>query len=142
MTIDDLTQQNEDSPRESFEQYFVDIAAECPYGMPQHAVYHQGFFGSLPDHTMHFFFRNGYRRNGNCLYAMHCPGCQECVPIRLNPRKFSPNRNQKRVWAKNRDVSVGLAPLTMSAENLALLDRFLKKRFPDGRADAENYYSG
>ncbi|MCI5211516.1 MAG: hypothetical protein D3910_22660, partial [Candidatus Electrothrix sp. ATG2] len=79
MTVDDLTQQNEDNPRESLEQYFVDITSECPYGIPQNAVYHQAFFGSLPDTTMQFFLRNGYRRNGNCLYAMRCPGCQECV---------------------------------------------------------------
>ena len=142
MTVDDLTQQNEERLRNSLEQYFVDITSECPYGAPQHAVYHQAFFGSLPDTTMEFFFRSGYRRNGNCMYTMHCPGCQECIPIRLHPESFSKNRNQKRVWAKNRDISVGLAPLTMSDENLALLDRFLKKRFPDGRANAESYYSG
>ncbi|MCI5127975.1 MAG: arginyltransferase, partial [Candidatus Electrothrix sp. AUS3] len=63
--------------------------------MPQPAVYHQAFFGSLPDTTMNFFFRNGYRRNGNCMYSMRCPGCQECVPIRLQPGNFSKNRNQK-----------------------------------------------
>lgn len=140
--VDDLTKQNEASLRNSLEQYFVDITSECPYGMPQPAVYHQAFFGSLPDTTMNFFFRNGYRRNGNCMYSMRCPGCQECVPIRLQPENFSKNRNQKRVWAKNRDISVGLAPLTMSEENLDLLNRFLKKRFPDGRANAESYYSG
>ena len=142
MTVDDITQRNDESLRTSLEQYFVDITSECPYGMPQYAVYHQAFFGSLPDTTMNFFFRNGYRRNGNCMYSMRCHGCRECVPIRLQPERFSKNRNQKRVWAKNKDVSVGLAPLTMSAENLALLDRFLKKRFPDGRANAESYYSG
>lgn len=142
MTIHELTQHNDENFSKTLDQYFVDITSECPYGMPHHAVYHQAFFGSLPDSTMDFFFRNGYRRNGNCVYAMRCPSCQECVPIRLLPENFSRNRNQKRVWAKNRDVSVGLAPLTMSGENLSLLDRFLKKRFPDGRANAESYYSG
>ena len=142
MTVNELNKQNEDGIRDSLEQYFVDITSECPYGMPQRAVYHQAFFGSLPDATMDFFFRSGYRRNGNCMYSMRCSGCQECIPIRLNPEEFSQNRNQKRVRAKNRDVSVGLAPLTMSAENLALLDRFLQNRFPDGRANAESYYSG
>ncbi|MCI5222844.1 MAG: arginyltransferase, partial [Candidatus Electrothrix sp. AR4] len=101
-----------------------------------------GVFGALPDTTMDLFFLNGYRRNGNCMYSMRCPGCKECVPIRLHPEDFMPNRNQKRVWKKNRDVSVGLAPLTMSAENLVLLDCFLRTRFPDGRAKAESYYSG
>jgi arginine-tRNA-protein transferase len=124
------------------EQYFTDIATRCPYEMPYKAVYHQAFFGSLTDSTVSLFFENGYRRNGNCMYSMRCPRCSACVPIRLNPDTFSPNRSQRRVWKKNGDISVGLAPVTMSDENLDLLERFLRARFPDGKADAESYYSG
>ncbi|XOF34676.1 MAG: arginyltransferase [Candidatus Electrothrix sp. YB6] len=142
MTISELNKETEQGIEDALKRYFVDITSECPYGMQRKAVYHQAFFGALPDTTMEVFFRNGYRRNGNCMYSMRCPGCRECVPIRLNPNTFFPNRNQKRVWKKNRDVSVGLAPLTMSGENLLLLDRFLRTRFPDGQASAESYYSG
>ena len=76
------------------------------------------------------------------MYSMRCPGCRECVPIRLNPETFTPNRNQRRVWKKNRDVSAGVAALTMSDENLDLLDRFLRARFPDCKSTAESYYAG
>jgi len=127
---------------ENLEQYFVDITAGCPYGLPKKAVYHQGLLGPLDSLTMGIFLANGYRRNGNCMYSMRCFGCKACVPIRLNPETFIPNRNQKRVWKKNRDVTVGVAPLTMSDENLALLDRFLRIRFPEGKSTAESYYSG
>jgi len=126
----------------NLEQHFVDIAARCPYEMPCKAVYHQAMFGSLTDSTLGLFLENGYRRNGNCMYSMRCPGCNECVSIRLNPSQFQPNRNQRRVWRKNHDIAVGLAPVTMSDENLDLLDRFLIARFPNGRADAESYYNG
>ena len=45
MTLHELTQHHEeDDLKNSLEQYFVDITSECPYGMPQHAVYHQAFF--------------------------------------------------------------------------------------------------
>jgi arginine-tRNA-protein transferase len=151
MTVNELNNQGDNQNTtgrnasgidETLEQYFVDITAECPYGTELKAVYHQAYFGALSGPAMDQFFRNGYRRNGNCMYSMRCPGCKECVPVRLHPNDFSPNRNQKRVWKKNRDVSVGLAPLTMSAENLLLLDSFLRTRFPDGRANAESYYSG
>jgi arginine-tRNA-protein transferase len=127
---------------ETLEQHFIDIAASCPYEMPLKAIYHQAVFGSLTEATVGMFLERGYRRNGNCIYTMHCVGCKECIPIRLYPEFFQPNRNQKRVWAKNKDLSVGLAPVTMSDENLTLLNRFLKTRFPDGSADAESYYSG
>jgi len=123
------------------ERYFDDITARCPYEMPHKAVYHQAMFGPLTDATMGVFFENGYRRNGNCMYAMRCPRCSKCVPIRITPQDFQPNRSQKRVWRKNHDISVGLAPVTMSDENLALLDRFLSTRFPSSRSDAESYYN-
>ncbi len=124
------------------EQYFVDISTGCPYGLPQMAVYHQAMFTALDSGTMGRFLANGFRRNGNCMYNMRCPDCRGCVPIRLRPDRFRPNRNQRRVWKKNSDLSVGVAPLTMTDENLDLLDRFLKTRFPDSRSDAQSYYSG
>jgi len=126
----------------NLEQHFADITARCPYEMPHKAVYHQAMFGSLTDSTVGLFLENGYRRNGNCMYSMRCPQCSECVPIRLIPQQFQPNRSQQRVWRKNHDIAVGLAPVTMSDENLSLLERFLKARFPGGKADAESYYSG
>ena len=126
----------------NIERSFTEVAAECPYGLERLAVYHQGVFDRLDDVAMGAFLARGYRRNGNCLYHMRCPDCALCVPIRLRPEQFRPNRNQRRVWRKNLDVSVEIAPLTMSAENLALLQRFLSTRFPTGRSTAESYYTG
>ncbi|WP_420209210.1 arginyltransferase [Candidatus Electronema sp. JC] len=131
-----------DNISETLEQHFSNIATRCPYETRHKAVYHQAVFGPLTDSTVGLFFENGYRRNGNCMYSMRCPRCSACVPIRINPEEFKPNRSQRRVWKKNFDISVGLAPVTMSDENLNLLERFLKARFPKGRADAESYYSG
>jgi len=99
-------------------------------------------FNTLDPAAMADFLAHGYRRNGNCMYCMRCPDCTACVPIRIRPELFRPNRNQKRVWKKNRDVTVGVAPLIMSKENLALLDAFLTTRFPDGKSSAQGYYGG
>lgn len=139
--------ENTDRPVElqidsGLEQYFVDISVDCPYGLPRTAVYHQAMFTSIGDATLALFFAHGYRRNGNCIYSMRCPGCSACVPIRLRPEEFVPNRNQRRVLKKNQDVTVGVAPLRMSRENLTLLDSHLQARFPEGRSRAEDYYAG
>lgn len=125
-----------------WERFFVHATAECPYGQATTAVYHQAGFGRLDDATMATFLQNGYRRNGNSVYNMHCPACSLCVPIRLQPERFRPNRNQRRVWEKNQDVDVEVAPLTMTRENLHLLQRFLSMRFPEGESSAESYYTG
>lgn len=127
---------------EKLEQYFIDITARCPYGLPDESVYHQALLGALDSPTMGTFLANGYRRNGNCMYTMRCPKCTGCVPIRLNTDTFTANRNQRRVWKKNSDISVGVAPLTMSDENLDLLERFLAIRFPEGKSTAQSYYTG
>ncbi len=142
MTIHENTQHNCPEIGEKLEQFFIDISSSCPYGLIEQAVYHQALFGPLSPEVMGVFLANGYRRNGNCMYTMLCPDCTGCVPIRLKPHCFSANRNQKRVWKNNRDVRVGIAPLTMSDENLALLDKFLTVRFPEGQSSAESYYSG
>lgn len=124
------------------EQYFVDVSVSCPYGLDQLAVYHQAMFTSIGDDTLEMFFDRGYRRNGNCIYAMRCPLCRACVPIRLRPEAFTANRNQRRVLKKNKDVTAGIAPLRMCEENLALLDKYLKSRFPESKSTAEEYYAG
>ncbi len=142
MTIREPEEHSNSGIGDQLEQLFIDISSSCPYGLPHKAIYHQALFGPLEPATMGLFLVNGYRRNGNCMYTMRCPECKGCVPIRLDPQKFLPNRNQKRVWKKNRDVRVGLAPLTMSDENLDLLDKFLQTRFSEGNSTAESYYSG
>lgn len=124
------------------EQYFVDITVGCPYGLDRLAVYHQAVFASIGDDKLGMFLANGYRRNGNCIYAMRCPDCRACVPIRLRPAEFVPNRNQRRTLKKNSAVTAGIAPLRMTRENMELLDKHLRTRFPEGRSSAEEYYAG
>jgi len=124
------------------ERYFVDVSVSCPYGLDQLAVYHQAMFTSIGDDTLEMFFDRGYRRNGNCIYSMRCPSCRACIPIRLRPDQFKPNRSQRRVLKKNSDVTAGIAPLRMSEENLALLGKHLETRFPESKSTAEDYYAG
>jgi len=130
------------SLKEELQRYFVHSAIECPYGLPFQAVYNQGLFDTMPDYIMDVYLASGYRRNGNIIYNMHCPECRECVPIRIDPKEFKPNRNQKRVWKKNHDITVEIGPLEFSSENLALLEKFLTARFPGRESRPLDYYSG
>ena len=126
----------------TLQKYFVEITVSCPYNLPYSACFYQGMFGSMPDHTMELFLAAGYRRNGNCLYAMHCQDCTACIPIRIHPQSFRPNRNQRRVIRKNSDVEVTLGPLKVSDEDLAVCSKFLEQRYPHKGNTAEGYYSG
>lgn len=123
-------------------QYFMHSTIECPYGLPFQAVYNQALFDTMPDFIMNAYLASGYRRNGNVIYNMHCSECRACIPIRIDPKEFKPNRNQKRVWQRNQDITVETSPLTCSEENLALLEKFLASRFPGRDSSPLDYYTG
>ncbi|MEN8190659.1 MAG: arginyltransferase [Thermodesulfobacteriota bacterium] len=126
----------------SIKKYFVEMTVECPYALPHDAVFYQALFAPLGDRTMELFLASGYRRNGNCLYTMHCPHCQECIPIRLHPGEMTYNRNQRRTLKKNSDLVIEFGEPSMSQENIELCDRFLQSRYPQKSNRANSYYSG
>lgn len=127
---------------QQLDRYFINMSMECPYQLPFKATFYQALFGPLTDHIMELFLASGYRRNGNSLYTMRCASCRACVPIRLNPAEFKPNRDQRRVLKKNSDLSVTLNPVRMTEENLQLCEQFLQKRYPQKNNTAIGYYSG
>lgn len=128
--------------KEELQPYFGHYSMECPYGLPFQAVYNQALFDSIPDFIMETYLASGYRRNGNVIYNMHCSWCRACVPLRIAPKDFKPNRNQKRAWNRNQDISVETSPLTCSEENLALLGKFLSARYPGRDSSPLDYYTG
>jgi len=128
--------------KDELKQYFVHSSIDCPYGLSSLAVYHQAIFDSVPNFIMDLYLASGYRRNGNIIYNMHCNDCKECKPIRIDPEEFTVSRSQKRVWNKNQDITVEIAPLACSDENLILLEKFLAARYPGRDSSALDYYTG
>lgn len=122
--------------------YFVDTPAECPYTLDCLAVYHQAGFSFLPPAMLEEFLAAGYRRNGNTIYAMRCPDCTACVPIRLATATFRPSRNMRRARERNQDLDISVGPLAVTPEKLQLLDCFLNSRYPGRASTALDYYRG
>ncbi len=125
---------------EHLKPYFVSIKTGCPYEKEKLATFHQASFSSLSDRGMELFLSAGYRRNGDCLYSMQCEDCQACIPIRLQPRRFQANRNQRRCIKRNSDLVVELLPLQVNEENLRLCDKFLTHRYPRENNTAAGYF--
>jgi arginine-tRNA-protein transferase len=71
---------------------------------------------------------------------MRCRDCSACVPIRIHPGEFRPNRNQRRAVKKNSDIEVTLLPLSVDEENLDLCERFLQVRYPKENNSGRGYY--
>ena len=121
-------------------QLFINIDIGCPYGLPYVATFHQATFAPLGERAMELFLAAGYRRNGNCLYTMHCRECSACQPIRLYINDFQPRRNQRRALKRNQDLTIAAAPLRCRREHIDLCERFLQERYPKESNSALGYY--
>jgi len=79
--------------------------------------------------------RYGFRRSGNHLYRPQCEHCHACVPVRVALKTFRARRHQRRVWNKNRDLSVRSRDQSFAAEHFLLYRRYIRARHPGGSMD-------
>ncbi|MEJ2761202.1 MAG: arginyltransferase [Gammaproteobacteria bacterium] len=74
----------------------------------------------------------GFRRSGEHLYVPHCSSCASCIPVRIPVREFIPNRNQKRNWKGNLDLTVTALPPEFNRDHFRLYERYLSHRHAGG----------
>ena len=84
--------------------------------------------------------RAGFRRSHNIAYSPVCPGCQACIPIRIDARAFEPDRTQRRVARDNAGVTAAEMAPRATAEQFALFNRYQKARHADGDMAAMGFY--
>ncbi|RJQ82786.1 MAG: arginyltransferase [Desulfobacteraceae bacterium] len=122
------------------EKYLYEFSLSCPYGFQRTATYQEARLDRVPDELMGHFLPSGYRRHGDSLYRMNCAGCDACTPIRLQPVALRYTRNQRRVAAKNRDISVQIREPELRAETLDVFRKFLRTRFPESKYPPDESY--
>lgn len=81
------------------------------------------------------FMRLGFRRSGDLVYRPHCRECNACIPVRIPVERFRPNRGQKRVWQRNRDLTVSAQPPVFRQEQFDLYRRYQAARHAGGGMD-------
>ncbi len=74
----------------------------------------------------------GFRRSGSHYYRPHCENCNACIPVRLKVNDFKPDRNQRRVLEKNRDLTCELVPASFSERYYQLYAHYIEQRHADG----------
>ncbi|MGB9430313.1 MAG: arginyltransferase [Gammaproteobacteria bacterium] len=79
--------------------------------------------------------QQGFRRSGAYLYRPGCKQCHACVPLRIPVRDFQPDRGQRRVWRRNRDIDVRLRPAEFAPEHFALYQRYMSWKHSDSDMD-------
>ena len=82
--------------------------------------------------------RYGFRRSGVFTYRPRCPGCCECVPVRLPVARFVANRSQRRSRKANSGLEARELPLVHIAEHYQLYLRYQAARHPGGGMDQDD----
>lgn len=93
------------------------------------------FVDPTADVDIHLYSRLseiGFRRSGSHLYRPHCAQCQACIPARIPVAQFKPNRQQRRCWARNRDIEVRKIDSIDTTEHYDLYERYINERHNDG----------
>lgn len=74
----------------------------------------------------------GFRRSGRHLYRPHCQGCNACQSVRVKAKEFRPNRQQRKILNRNKDLSWEIFPTRFTDEYYQLYRRYLESRHADG----------
>ena len=74
----------------------------------------------------------GFRRSGSHTYKPSCPGCNACIPLRVRVNDFHPNRTQRKILNRNKDVSISLTAPETNLEYYRLYRRYINERHSDG----------
>ena len=74
----------------------------------------------------------GFRRSHNIVYRPDCENCSACVPVRLRARDFRPTRSQRRVIAKNVELSASIVPAEAAADHFRQFTRYQASRHAEG----------
>lgn len=98
----------------------------CPY-LPDRQARERAFLADRVDpEVYHELMDRGFRRSGDLFYAPDCPGCRQCVPLRVPVATFLPSRSQRRVLQRNRDVRASVRRPEFTPATWQLYQRYLQ----------------
>lgn len=101
-------------------------ARPCPY-LPGRTTVNIAFLADALDPDLyHALMDRRFRRSGRLFYRPECPGCRECVPIRVPTASFEPTKSQRRSARRNPDLLVAAAPPRFTPEKQDLYVRYVR----------------
>jgi arginine-tRNA-protein transferase len=125
--------------------FYRSMPQECGYLPGRQAVNAVMDPAVIPDIRLYSqLVELGFRRSGVRIYRPNCPGCAQCLALRLAVRDFTPNRSQRRTWKRFSGMTVIERGAEFRAEHYTLYLRYLQSRHPAaGMDDArpEDYLS-
>ena len=116
-----------------FPRFFVTAPAPCPYlpGRTERKVFTE-LKGQHAEQLHDALSRIGFRRSQTVAYRPSCIDCRACVSVRVVAGEFVASASQKRNLKRNADLVVSECRPWATAEQFALLQKYLASRHPGG----------
>lgn len=88
----------------------------CPY-LPERQFVQDYFFAiDLDEHEFGVLLASGWRRFGTFFFRPACPGCRQCIPLRVDAGELEPTRSQRKVLSRGKDIQMEGVPPRPSDE--------------------------
>jgi arginyl-tRNA--protein-N-Asp/Glu arginylyltransferase len=82
----------------------------------------------------------GFRRSHSIAYAPACPGCQACVPVRVQVNGFILRRSLARTWRRNAGVTAHVVQARATTEQFELFNEYQHSRHPNSDMANMGFY--
>ena len=97
---------------------------------------------ALEPRLYRLFLDLNFRRLGPVVYRPACEGCRECRQLRVDVRRFRPNRAQRRCLKRNPDVVARTGPPEATEEKHELYRRYLLARHDGAMSGSWEEFQG
>ncbi len=119
--------------------FFATPPHSCSYLPEREAITLFADPAAHPDRRLYSTLSDyGFRRSGRYIYRPACPGCRECVPVRIPVERFRPRRSQRRCTRINADLVVEMRPARFREEEYRLYQRYIEARHPGGGMETDS----
>lgn len=114
-------------------QFRHSSAMPCPYlpGRIERQLYAE-LGGPAPSEIFRRLSLAGFRRSHHIIYRPACPGCNRCVPVRVDVKNFRWTQSWRRILRRNADLVAEDAGLDITDEQYRLFRRYMRSRHGDG----------
>jgi arginine-tRNA-protein transferase len=89
---------------------------ECSYIHGQELRFNYFFATRVSDMDLDLLLEKGWRKFGIYYFRPSCPGCRECIPLRIPVSEYHPTRSQKRTLKRAENVEMTVNPLVYRDE--------------------------
>jgi arginine-tRNA-protein transferase len=104
---------------------FVSPQGPCGYLRDQTWQFENALIASMTPEEYQLRMEQGWRRFGRMLFRPRCPACTACQSLRVDVRRFHPNRSQRRNRRFNQNsIRLAIGEPQITEEALDLYDRY------------------